>query len=123
MSNDLEAVCRALASLSGAWSWDGRFGAVVAAFDAAQEPATRAAVGEQLDRGWNTTDLASVPQRVRALVGKLGGLRPEQSLYTREIEGALVWCAWWPWQSGTRFSLRIAVDAATAVDPRPWFGL
>jgi hypothetical protein len=122
MAHDPESICRALATLSGSWSWDGRFGAAVAAFDAGQAAATEAAVAAQLDARWGSADLGGAPQRVRALVGKLGGMRGDQSLFTHEHEGTLVWCAWWPWQSGTKFSLRVGVDGPSAPDPRAWFG-
>ena len=62
------------------------------------------------------------PERLSALSANLGGLRPGQRMYTlRPEDDPLLLALWWPWNNGTRFSLRVgchaAGEAAQALDP------
>jgi hypothetical protein len=112
-----DALREALEQLKGAaadpseWEWDGRFEAGLLAFDKEREPAVLVVLDEVFDKIWSAKEVATGPDDVQALERRLGGLRSGQMLLTAfgRSAGPTLWCAWWPWGSGARISIRIGV--------------
>ena len=96
------------------WEWDDRFGAGLLAFDKAAEKNVLAVLDDVFDRIWSAKEMATAPGDVRSLETTLGGLRSGQMLLTAGVGlgGPVLWCAWWPWGSGERISIRVGVLAS-----------
>ena len=64
---------------------------------------------------WDVSTLESAPPSVTSLVDDLGGLRPNQKLYTEDSDSKiLVFAAWWPWGGGQKVSLRVSATFQSA---------
>lgn len=112
---------RDVAQGASPWEWDGRFEAGLLAFDKSTEKDVLGVLDEVFDRIWSAKEMASAPREVQSLESQLGGLRSGQMLLTAGagLGGPVLWCAWWPWGSGERISIRVgvlapALDAAAA---------
>jgi hypothetical protein len=117
----LQAACeqlRGAAQQESPWEWDGRFEAGLLAFDKEREQDVLGVLDEVFDKIWSAKEVAGGPDEVKALESRLGGLRSGQMLLTAwgQQSGPTLWCAWWPWGSGARISIRVGVlvDAGEA---------
>lgn len=91
------------------WTWDSRFSAVAATFDAAQELAVRASAQLAFPRGWTTKSLEAAPPEMRALVERVGGLRPRQRLLAGDESACpTLFGLWWPWGDGSKITASAA---------------
>ena len=100
------------------WEWDSRFDAGLLAFDKEREQDVLEVLDEVFDKIWSAKQVGAGPDDVKALEQRLGGLRSGQIQLTAfgRNPGSTRWCAWWPWGSSARISIRIGVlaDASEA---------
>jgi hypothetical protein len=90
------------------WEWDPRFGCALSTVTKAQEAAAWAALSAVLPAVWTGKTLSDGPALVRETGTKTGGLRGDQKMFSENLEdGAIVYCLWWPWGSGSNFSARV----------------
>ncbi len=108
---------RAAAETPSDWEWDGRFEAGLLEFEKAREPDVLAILDEVFDKIWSAGEMGTAPADVRALDQGLGGLRSGQMLLTAIlVPGTTLWCAWWPWGSEPKVSIRVGVLAPASED-------
>ena len=67
-----------------------------------------------LPHRWDHQGINEAPDAAQEIASGWGGLRPGQLLYTSVVEESpLLFAAWWPWDSGTTFSLRVGCRFST----------
>jgi hypothetical protein len=116
----IEATTALLRSAPLRWEWDGRFSAALAVVEAPADTATLALIGQAFTTAWDAQTIKQAPDATRKLASSWG-LQRSQRLFTLEIDDdPLLFAAWWPWGSGTTFSLRVG---CTASDPAQGEGL
>lgn len=91
------------------WKWDGRFKTAVAEFSADLKDEVLGILEEHLVSTWDSSNVAEAPDVVQEVTKNLGGLMSGQLLLLSDSrQPAFIFCAWWPWGSGTKISIRIA---------------
>ncbi|MCK5795960.1 MAG: hypothetical protein KAI47_02175 [Deltaproteobacteria bacterium] len=108
----LEAACATLADRMGEplqWEWDARFSAALVVIKEAQKTDALAALDAVLPQRFETSTIAGASPETRELANAWGGLRAGQSLSMLTVEDAVLVGVWWPWGSGTTFSLRVTI--------------
>jgi hypothetical protein len=91
------------------WKWDNWVGSILSEFNTEIEKDIRVSLEKSLPLFWDSSTIQTAPQIVQTLDNHLGGLRPTQLLFTSPPSNdAFVFCAWWPWGSGTAISIRVA---------------
>ncbi len=91
------------------WKWDGRFGTVLMEFSVDEKDTVRTAVENFMTTNWNGSNLAEAPEKVLTINRSLGGMMPEQMLFTTDTDSdPIFFCAWWPWGNGRTISIRFA---------------
>jgi hypothetical protein len=113
------------------WKWDGRFDAVLAAFQTEEQEEIKSFLEHHLKTVWDNSTIAHAPDAVRDVISHFGGLMPEQLLFaSAQDQEILLCCAWWPWGNGDTVSIRMSLfpkslsDEDTAVlrqKLRGWF--
>src|SRR5438067_1951240 len=102
--SDIENVCRELLNaFQGilSWKWDGRFETVLAEFGVDGKDSVRTVLQRHLSMLWDSSNIATGADIVRAINVRVASLRSGQFLFTSDPHpGALVFCAWWPWGDG-----------------------
>jgi hypothetical protein len=111
-SPDIGTICKELfdefhGRLS--WKWDDWIGTILAEFDAARKEDVRASLEKFLPISWDSSNMENAPPIVQSIDKNLGGIRSGQLLFSSDpTQETFVFCAWWPWGSGTTISIRIA---------------
>lgn len=115
------------------WEWDERVCAATASFPSELERSVLGTLDEIFDRIWSATEVRSGSAEIVELAASLGDLRSGQMLLTAQMGAAspLLFCAWWPWSSGQRISIRIGMtrcpanvsEAEVESSLRTWFGI
>jgi len=91
------------------WKWDDRFQTVLAEFNVDNKTRVRDVLVRRLDRVWDSANIKKAPAVVQTIIGGLGGIMPDQFLFTSDPDrDSLVFCAWWPWGNGETISIRLA---------------
>ena len=91
------------------WKWDARFKTAVAEFDSVKKDEVLGILEQHLVSTWDSASVKEAPDVVQQVSKNLGGLTSGQLLLlTDSKQAAFIFCAWWPWGSGTRISIRIA---------------
>ena len=91
------------------WKWDDWIGTFLAEIDTDKAKDVRIILEKHLPISWDNANINAAPQVVKSLDEHLGGLRPMQLLFSSDPSNEVfVFCAWWPWGSGTTISLRVA---------------
>ncbi len=112
------------------WEWDTRFSTHLAQISGSSSEAAQSDLGTLFKHCWDAKSINSAPPTVARVAKGMGGLRARQSLYSLDIEGVVIYCAWWPWSVGQTVSVRIgcnadclsSVDAKTLLqDFQAWF--
>ena len=122
MTADWAPICKALETLhagwpAGAWSWDARFGCLVAEFSVELAETIRALVLEALRDEWTASNVSTAPRPLRDLLARSGGLEPGQRLFgATESESIAAFGLWWPWKNGRTISLRLGLLNLGALD-------
>jgi hypothetical protein len=97
------------------WEWDGRLRCAVSAVSDAQQAPALAVLTANLPAGFSHQDLGGAPAAVQQVCGRTGGLQPGQRVFTADLPGgALAYCLWWPWGSGTTVSARLGASGGAA---------
>jgi hypothetical protein len=90
------------------WDWDRRFGTAVGRVSDPDHLAVLTLADDCVAHRWDHETIDDAPNLVREICNGWGGLRPGQLLWASDpTETPLLFAAWWPWGSGTTFSLRI----------------
>jgi hypothetical protein len=115
------------------WKWDDWIGAILAELDADMSEDARAILDKYLPIAWESANISTAPDIVQKLDRHLGGLRPTQFLFSSDPStDNFVFCAWWPWGSRTKISLRIGIlgkdvskeeDENLTMKIRAWAGI
>jgi len=112
----LSAIEAAAACLKGAslrWEWDGRFAAALAVVKVPADAPVLALVSQAFAGSWDSQTILQAPDRARLLESCWGGLQRGQRLFSLDLgDEPLLFAAWWPWGSGTTFSLRVGCAAS-----------
>jgi len=116
----LEAKLEALAiGLGGIveWAWDGRFGTALGEFTSTEKSQVLVILEQHLVSSWDSSSVKEAPDVVQSIVKTLGGLMSGQLLLLSDSrQAACIFCAWWPWGSGEKISIRIAPFNATLAE-------
>ncbi len=115
------------------WSWEERFNAALAQFQAKDKDAILDHMRPPFKAVWDSTQINESPPRILKICNSLGGLRPGQLLLTTDPDvDILLFGAWWPWGGGDTISIRIipnienldeTVAAEFTAAFKGWFGL
>jgi hypothetical protein len=115
------------------WSWDGRFEAALAEFQAGEKERVLKVLEARFDSLWEAGSLSTAPKRIVKLCKSLGGLRSGQMLLaTDPNQDLLLLGAWWPWGNQKTISIRIIPTASNEESPefrdfvgslKGWFGI
>ncbi len=107
LESRLEAIAVTLVDVLE-WKWDSRFDTALAEFSADRADEVLVLLEKHLPFTWDQAQVAEAPGGVQYVVRKLGGLMPGQRLLVSDRESAaFIFCAWWPWGSGQRISIRV----------------
>jgi len=91
------------------WKWDGRFRTALAEFSADMKDEVLVILEQYLVSTWDSSNVKEAPDVVQEITRSLGGLMSGQLLLLSDSrKPACIFCAWWPWGSGTKISIRIA---------------
>lgn len=112
MSPELDAFCGDIISTFEGeltWKWDGRFNTVLIEFTAEYNDRVRSLLDQHLNSIWDSSNIGEAPEAVQTVCTKMGNLRAGQLLFTSDGgQNGFILCAWWPWGSGAKVSIRIA---------------
>jgi hypothetical protein len=116
-SQELETICDSIFSETSkdvSWKWDKRFQALLSEFPCEDREEVISVLEKNFETCWNETNISEAPLPVRNIAGQLGEIRKNQLLYSSDpAREVLVLGAYWPWNSGNKFSLRIIMDMLT----------
>jgi hypothetical protein len=99
------------------WDWDRRFDTAMGRVSAPEHLAVLTLLDSCFAHRWDHQSIGTAPDAAREIAAEWGGLRPGQRLYTFDAaESPLCFAAWWPWDSGTTFSVRIGCRLPTDAD-------
>jgi len=99
------------------WDWDRRFRTAVGRVSDPEHLAVLALLDDCFPHSWDHQTIAETPKVVREIAAAWGGMRPGQLLYTFDAaESPLLFSAWWPWDSGTTFSMRVGCHMSAEGD-------
>ena len=105
------------------WDYDRRFHTAVGRVSDPDHLAVLTLLDECLPHRFDHETVRSAPESVQALSAGWGGLRSGQLLHTFEpAETPLLFTAWWPWDSGTTFSLRVGCLVADGPEAQQEMG-
>ena len=117
ISRELETICDSIFSETSkdvSWKWDNRFHALLTEFSCEEREEVISVLEKNFETCWKESNINEAPLPVRNVASQLGKLRKNQLLYSsnpsREV---LVLGAYWPWNNGNKFSLRIFMDMLT----------
>lgn len=92
------------------WQWDERFETVLLHVTHEEKAKVAKILEKHFSDYWSVLFGEEVPEAVKELIEHLYGLRPEQLLFCTNVENdKFLYCAWWPWQTENKLSLRIAI--------------
>ena len=116
-SQELETICDSIFSETSkevSWKWDEQYQALLSEFPCEEREEVISVLERNFETCWNETNIGEAPMPVQNVANQLGEIRKNQLLYssdpTREV---LVLGAYWPWNNGKKFSLRIFMDMLT----------
>jgi hypothetical protein len=113
-SQELETICDSIFSETGsdiAWKWDKRFQALLSEFPCEEEEEVLSLLERNFETCWDEENITDAPRSIKNIVGQIGNLRKEQLLYSTDpSRDVIVLGAYWPWNNGKKFSLRILMD-------------
>lgn len=113
-SQELETICDSIFSETGkevSWKWDTRFQALLSEFSCDDKEEVISVLERNFETCWNQSNIDEAPLPVKNIASQLGELRDNQLLYTSDpSREVLVLGAYWPWNNGSKFSLRILMD-------------
>ncbi len=90
------------------WDWDRRFNTAVGRVSDPDHLAVLTLLDDCYAHRFDHETITGAPEVVQNISGGWGGMRPGQFLYTFDADALpLLFAAWWPWDSGTTFSVRI----------------
>lgn len=116
-SQELETICDSIFSETNkdvSWKWDKRFQALLSEFPCEDREEVISVLEKNFETCWNETNISEAPLPVRNIAGQLGKIRKNQLLYSSDpAREVLVLGAYWPWNNGNKFSLRIIMDMLT----------
>ena len=113
-SQELETICDSIFSETGndvAWKWDERFHALLSEFTCDERAEVVSVLEKNFETCWNESNISEAPLQVKNVASQLGEMRKNQLLYSSDPSlEVLVLGAYWPWNNGKKFSLRILMD-------------
>ena len=103
------------------WAWDERYATVVGEFERENAEQVIEILEHHFSAMWDGAVIGSASDLEQEVTHQLGGIEPGQALYTTDPSiGEIVFCAWWRWSNGQRFSLRVGASTLLpkeAADP------
>ena len=113
-SQELETICDSIFSETSkdvSWKWDKRFSALLSEFPCEEEEEVITILEKNFVTCWNRENISEAPLPVKNAASNLGEIREDQLLYSSDpSREVLVLGAYWPWNNGKKFSLRILMD-------------
>jgi hypothetical protein len=113
-SQELETICDSIFSETSkdvSWKWDKRFGALLSEFPCEEEEEVITILEKNFVTCWDRKNISEAPLPVKNAASNLGDIREDQLLYSSDpSREVLVLGAYWPWNNGKKFSLRIFMD-------------
>lgn len=108
-SDELRLLANAFSGLVH-WTWDERYNTVVGEFPREHANAVTKVLESYFSAMWDSDVIGSASELEQSVNAALGGIDEGQALYTTDPSfGDMIFCAWWRWSNGSRFSLRIGV--------------
>ena len=118
-SIDLSSVSSELEKIGGnfmaacnkdlSWNWDDRFCMVLAEFDLPQKDLIYSHLKQISETVWDHQSVRKAPKPILQISKQLGGVNDNQLLFVSpSFQDAFIFCAWWPWGNGKRFSIRLS---------------
>jgi len=93
------------------WAWDERYATVVGEFERENAERVIEILEHHFSAMWDGAVIGSASDLEQEVTRQLGGIEPGQALYTTDPSiGEIVFCAWWRWGNGQRFSLRVGAS-------------
>jgi hypothetical protein len=113
-SQELETICDSIFSETAkdvAWKWDERFQALLSEFTCDEREEVVSVLEKNFETCWNESNISEAPLPVKNVASQLGEMRKNQLLYSSDpFREVLVLGAYWPWNNGKKFSLRILME-------------
>lgn len=101
------------------WTWDGRLYCALAQLDLSQSDPVAQILEKHFGAPWTSRNLNEADTLISKFSTNLGGLRPEQRLYTSTTSRSpVICCAWWPWGNGKTISVRVMPTAQDFSEPQ-----
>ncbi len=132
----LESVCKEfIGNLNNLlkWKWDDRFQTALAEFGIDNEENVHGILEKYFKNIWDSSNIGSAPDNIRAVINEMGGLKAGQLLFTSEaIEDTFIYCVLWPWGNQKTISIRISPSFQFANEEekmkqvqevKSWFGI
>lgn len=96
------------------WKWDERFNAHLSEFGNEQEEEINSILEKILPFSFDRKSIKKAPKILKtAAKTRLFGIQKKQLIFSTDPEeGVYIICAWWPWNDGSRVSLRIIIEGA-----------
>jgi hypothetical protein len=116
-SRELETICDSIFSETSkdiSWKWDERFHALLTEFICEDREEVISVLEKNFETCWNESNINDAPVPVKNVASQLGNIRQNQRLYSSDpSREVLVLGAYWPWNNGRKFSLRVLMDMLT----------
>ncbi|OGQ90889.1 MAG: hypothetical protein A2289_09880 [Deltaproteobacteria bacterium RIFOXYA12_FULL_58_15] len=108
-TSQIAAICDPIFSkLKRQWEFDGRFGAALLVYAAAEEEVVGGVLGATLAHSWTSKTLSSAPGGMQTLANQVGGLDTGQRFCHSDPDASVVvFATVWPWGGGAKISLRV----------------
>lgn len=92
------------------WSWDYRFNCVASSFHVDLTRDCEKALLSVLPEIFDQRSMERAPEHIVEMVEAVGGVRPDQRIYTLRSGGRLTpYAMWWPWGDEITISLRVGL--------------
>ena len=89
------------------WELDARFSTPFVQLDIDDSDPVKESMSRIFDNQWDNTTIGNATVLEKSLARSLFGIEKEQLLFTTVEDSTLIFCAWWPWGSNSKVSLRI----------------
>lgn len=99
---------------AGTWEWDAPFECALTTLKQDAEAQGRATLSANLPGAWTRKTLDKAPALAQQVCAQTGGLRGDQLIFTADLGDIVAYALWWPWGSGSTFSIRIGVASSSA---------
>jgi hypothetical protein len=92
------------------WQWDGEFELALLVFDMKDSDLMYFPLSKEFDKQWDFTSIEDPSNSFCTYINSAFGVVPGQMVFTsNEIDGLMLFAAWWPWGDESKVSLRVGL--------------